>query len=160
MVGRESGRLMCQGSQVLTPLPAKLFFSIFILRIYSVNLQKRKCTFLGKKKEWKFYTKKYRGFPCRILGGYPCKICGDIPVNSKQITCKWCIFFKAISTCTPEVRNYGDFRQHVIPTIITCMLRGTPCYTGFSYTFNGENICSVVITNICLSLQSRASIWR
>ena len=41
------------------------------------------------------------------------------------------------------MRNYGDFRQHVIPVTITCMLRGTPCDTGFSYTFYRGNICSV-----------------
>ena len=68
---------------------------------------------------------------------------GDFPVNSQLITCKSYILFNAISTCVPKVRNYGDFRQHVIPTIITCMLRGTPCYTGIYYTFYGENICSV-----------------
>ena len=92
-----------------------------------------------------FMQKKFRGFPCRIWGGYPCKICGDIPVNSKLITCKSYIFFNAISTCVPEVRNYGDFRQHVIPMIITCMLRGTPCDTGFSRNFYRGNICSAVI---------------
>ena len=27
--------------------------------------------------------------------------------------------------------------------IIMGILRGTPCYTGISYTFYGENICSV-----------------
>ena len=52
----------------------------------------------------------------------------------------------------PKVRNYGDFRQHVIPTIIMCMLRGTPCYTGISYTFYGENICSVVLNFIGLEM--------
>ena len=71
------------------------------------------------------------------------KSCGDFPVNSKLVTCKAYIFFHAISTCVSWGRNYGDFRQHVIPTIITFMLRGTPCYTGISYTFYGENICSV-----------------
>ena len=77
------------------------------------------------------------------MRGYPCKICGDFPVNSKLITCKSYIFFNAISTCVPKVRNYGDFRQHVIPTIITCMLRGTPCDTGFTRSFYRGNICSV-----------------
>ena len=78
------------------------------------------------------------------MQGYPCKICGDFPVNSQLITCKSYILFNAISTCVPKVRNYGDFRQHVIPTVITCLLRGTPCDTGFSYTFYRGNICSVV----------------
>jgi hypothetical protein len=41
------------------------------------------------------------------------------------------------------VRNYGDFRQCVIPIPITCILQGTPCDTGIPYTFYGENICSV-----------------
>ena len=77
------------------------------------------------------------------MQGYPCKICGDFPVNSQLITCKSYILFNAISTCVPKVRNYGDFRQHVIPTVITCLLRGTPCDTGFSYTFYRGNICSV-----------------
>ena len=77
------------------------------------------------------------------MRGYPCKICGEFPVNSKLITCKSYIFFNAISTCVPKVRNYGDFRQHVIPTIITCMLRGTPCDTGFTRKFYRGNICSV-----------------
>ena len=76
MVGRESGRLMCQGSQVLTPLPAKLFFSIFILRIYSVNLQKRKCTFLGKKKNENFIQKSIEGFPVEFWGDIPVKFAG------------------------------------------------------------------------------------
>ena len=79
MVGRESGRLMCQGSQVLTPLPAKLFFSIFILRIYSVNLQKRKCTFLGKKKRMKILFKK-------SIEGFPVEFGGDIPVKFAGIS--------------------------------------------------------------------------
>ena len=82
------------------------------------------------------------------MWGYPCKICGDFPVNSKLITCKSYIFFNAISTCVPKVRNYGDFRQHVIPTIITCMLRGTPCDTGFTRNFYRGNICSVQYTNM------------
>ena len=77
------------------------------------------------------------------MQGYPCKICGDFPVNSQLITCKSYILFNAISTCVPKVRNYGDFRQHVIPTVITCLLWGTPCDTGFSYTFYRGNICSV-----------------
>ena len=47
----------------------------------------------------------------------------------------------------PEVRNYGDFRQPVIPATNTCMLRGTPCYSGFSYTFYGGKICSVDTKN-------------
>ena len=81
--------------------------------------------------------KKFKGFPCRI--------CGDFPVNSQLITCKSYILFNAISTCVPKVRNYGDFRQHVIPTVITCLLRGTPCDTGFSYTFYRGNICSVTL---------------
>ena len=67
----------------------------------------------------------------------------DLPVNSKLITCKAYIYFSAISTCISKLRIYGDFRQHVIPTVIMCLLRGTPCYTGFSYNFYGENICSV-----------------
>ena len=74
---------------------------------------------------------------------FPCRICGDLPVNSKLITCKAYIYFSAISTCISKLRIYGDFRQHVIPTVIMCLLRGTPCYTGFSYNFYGENICSV-----------------
>ena len=41
------------------------------------------------------------------------------------------------------MRNYGDFRQCVIPIPITCILQGTPCDTGIPYTFYGENICSV-----------------
>ena len=44
------------------------------------------------------------------------RICGDFPVNSKLITCNSYIFFNAISTCVPGVRNYGNFKQHVIPT--------------------------------------------
>ena len=122
------------------PTPGKTFFFNIHFEDLFCKFAKEEMYIFRQKKEWKFYTKKYRGFPCRILGGYPCKICGDIPINSKQITCKWCIFFKAISTCTPEVRNYGDFRQHVIPTIVMCMLQGTPCYMGFSYTFYGEKI--------------------
>jgi hypothetical protein len=31
----------------------------------------------------------------------------------------------------------GDFRQHVIPMIITCTLQGTPCDTGFPAHFMG-----------------------
>ena len=58
-------------------------------------------------------------------------------------------FFHAISTCVPKVRNYGDFRQHVIPVTITCMLRGTPCYTGISYTFYRGKICSVLVWFCC-----------
>ena len=48
-----------------------------------------------------------------------------------------------MSACVPKVRNYGDFRQHVIPAIITCMLRGTPCDTWFTRNFYRGNICSV-----------------
>ena len=73
-----------------------------------------------------------------------CKNLQDLPVNSKLITCKAYIYFSAISTCISKLRIYGDFRQHVIPTVIMCLLRGTPCYTGFSYNFHGENICSVL----------------
>ena len=68
------------------------------------------------------------------------------PWNSQLITCKSYILFNAISICVPKVRNYGYFRQHVIPTVITCLLRGTPCDTGFSYTFYRGNICSVCRT--------------
>ena len=84
------------------------------------------------------------------MQGYPCKICGDFPVNSQLITCKSYILFNAISTCVPKVRNYGDFRQHVIPTVITCLLRGTPCDTGFSYTFYRGNICSVQVGDLAV----------
>ena len=63
-------------------------------------------------------------------------------------------FFHAISTCVPKVRNYGDFRQCVIPVIITCTLQGTPCDTGIPHTFYGENICSVVKSEESLRLAS------
>ena len=127
------------------PTPSKtFFFNIHFEDLFCKFAKEEMYIFRQKKRMKILFKKKYRGFPCRIWGGYPSKICGDIPVNSKQITCKWCIFFKAISTCIPEVRNYGDFRQHVIPMIITCMLRGTPCDTGISYTFCGEKICSVL----------------
>ena len=36
----------------------------------------------------------------------------------------------------------GDFRQHVIPVIITCSLQGTFCDTGFPRTFYGGKICN------------------
>ena len=37
------------------------------------------------------------------------RICGDFPVNSKLIPCNaYIFFFHAISTCGPEVKNYGD----------------------------------------------------
>ena len=117
------------------PTPGKTFFFNIYFRIYFENLQKSKSTFSDKNKNKNFMQKKFRGFPC--------KICGDFPVNSQLITCKSYILFNAISTCVPKVRNYGDFRQHVIPTVITCLLRGTPCDTGFSYTFYRGNICSV-----------------
>ena len=83
------------------------------------------------------------------MQGYPCKICGDFPVNSQLITCKSYILFNTISTCVPKVRNYGDSRQRVIPTVITCLLWGTPCDTGFSYTFYRGNICSVPFFQSC-----------
>ena len=54
-----------------------------------------------------------------------------------------CSQSEKLSTCVPKVRNYGDFRQCVIPDIITCMLQGTRCDTGIPNTFYGENICSV-----------------
>ena len=44
------------------------------------------------------------------------------------------------------MRNYGDFRQCVIPIPITCILQGTLCDTGIPYTFYGENICSVLLS--------------
>jgi hypothetical protein len=44
------------------------------LRIYSVNLQKRKCIFLGKKKGIKILSK-------RSLEGFPVEFKGDIPVK-------------------------------------------------------------------------------
>ena len=44
-----------------------------------------------------------------------------------------------------QSENYGDFRQCVIPVTITSTLQGTPCNTGISHTFYGENICSAVI---------------
>jgi hypothetical protein len=76
VVGRKSGRLQCQGSAVLTPLLAKLFFSIFILRIYFENLQKSKCTFSDKNKNKNFMQKKFKGFPCRICRDIPVKFAG------------------------------------------------------------------------------------
>ena len=91
--------------------------------------------------------KKFKGFPCRICRDIPVKFAGIL--NSQLITCKSYILFNAISTCVPKVRNYGDFRQHVIPTVITCLLRGTPCDTGFSYTFYRGNICSVPANFFC-----------
>jgi hypothetical protein len=42
------------------PTASTTSFSIFILRIYSENLQKRKCTFLDKNKNKKFMHKKFR----------------------------------------------------------------------------------------------------
>jgi hypothetical protein len=55
---------------------------------------------------------------------------------------RYTYFCNAISTYFPKVRNYGDFRQHVIPMIITYMLQGTPCNTGIPRTFYGGTICS------------------
>ena len=45
----------------------------------------------------------------------------------------------------PIVRNFGVFRQQVNLVIIMSIVQGTPCYTGISYTFYGENICSVCV---------------
>ena len=47
----------------------------------------------------------------------------------------------------------GDFRQHVIPMIITCMLQGTPCDTGFPCTLYGEIFCSLVFLPIKITLK-------
>ena len=51
------------------------------------------------------------------------------PVNSKLITCKVYIFFNAISTCVPKVRNYGDFRRNYMH------VTGYPVWHGDSLHF-------------------------
>ena len=71
------------------PTPSKtFFFNIHFEDLFCKFAKEEMYIFRQKKKNENFIQKKYRGFPCRIWGGYPCKICGDIPVNSKQITCK------------------------------------------------------------------------
>ena len=42
----------------------------------------------------------------------------------------------------------GDFRLPVIPIKIICMLQGTPCNAGISYTYYRGEICSVCMYSI------------
>ena len=74
------------------------------------------------------------------------RIWGDFPVTFKVITCNAYLFFFIQYLLVYIKRNYGDFRQCVIPIPIKCILQGTPCDTGIPYTFYGENICSAVLS--------------
>ena len=42
----------------------------------------------------------------------------------------------------------GEIRLPVFPVTFTCMLRGTPCYTGLTRTFYREKICSVLLLEV------------
>ena len=77
MVGRESGRLMCQGSQVLTPLPAKLFFfNIHFEDLFCKFAKEEMYIFRQKKRMKILFKKSIEGFPVEFGGDIPVKFAG------------------------------------------------------------------------------------
>ena len=47
--------------------------------------------------------------------------------------------------CVPKVRNCGDFKQGVIPVIITCMLQGIWCDTEIPTLFIGKTFAVYIL---------------
>ena len=88
--------------------------------------------FTGKSKRGDF---KFMGIACipTILAIFDINILCGLLISTLNLD----FFFKF------PCNFWRDFRQHVIPTKITCMLLGTLCNMGFPRTFYGGKICSV-----------------